>query len=64
MIFQFLSKKGGIKMECPMCHGKKLCPACNGRGRVSKGPESLETQKCLACDGNKVCPRCGGKGEV
>lgn len=51
-------------MECPMCHGEKICPGCNGRGRVSKGPESLETQKCLACDGNKVCPRCGGKGEV
>ena len=51
---------GRIEWECPLCKGtgkvveKKVCPKCEGKGRV----------KCTTCKGRGYvrCPHCGGKG--
>ena len=63
------------EVECPMCHGVRSCPECDGLGDVmcgACGGEGGDCEQCYGighyvckpCDGSGACPRCKGAGEV
>jgi len=35
--------------KCPVCHGRKVCGFCQGKG-------------CVICDNTGKCNRCKGRG--
>ena len=51
---------GGRLSPCLKCHGKVICPTCEGTGKV-------DSKTCSSCRGwgyRFVCPRCGGTGRI
>jgi hypothetical protein len=68
---ELTSKKKGITMICPECHGSTYCPECHGLGYyggvmqgVIEAVANAESSECENCGGDKKCPTCGGSGEV
>jgi DnaJ-class molecular chaperone len=51
---------------CRKCDGRKVCPSCNGAGKVYKNDKLLTTDwskvECKPCRGSGACPGCSGRG--
>lgn len=53
------SSYGSSSSWCSKCHGKKVCPTCNGKGiYFSRMYGADQWITCPACSGSKRCPLC------
>lgn len=53
--------------QCHICHGRGICPTCNGHGVYTSGSGfSAECPNCLIEGGRRTgkCSRCQGRGTV
>lgn len=53
------------KLECPSCHGRKVCKHCGGTGKVERKngyTGYTEWHDCVMCNGSGTCQACNGKG--